>query len=198
MVGISAILTAAGESIRMGRPKPLLPWHGVTLLEYQIRSLTNAGVAQVVVVLGHQAELFAPYAKGPGVRSVLNPQYRLGKTTSIKAGLQGIAPDADGILLLAVDQPRTKEIISTLISAHLESDSLITSPRYQGHGGHPLIFSSSLKDELERISEQRQGLREVFQAHRGHISEVELDDPLVRLDINTPEDYEAAKSRYGA
>ena len=198
MAGISAILTAAGESTRMGRPKPLLPWHGVTLLEYQIRTLTDAGVAQVVVVLGHQAELFAPYAKGPGVRSVVNPQYRLGKTTSIKAGLQSIAPDADGILLLAVDQPRTKEIISTLIRAHLESDALIISPRYQGHGGHPLIFSFSLKEELERISEERQGLREVFQAHRGHISEVELDDPLVRLDINTPEDYEAAKSQYGA
>ena len=182
----------------MGRPKPLLRWHGLTLLEYQIRSLTDAGSAEVVVVLGHQADLIAPYAKGRGVRSVVNPQYRLGKTTSIKAGLSNIALDADGILLLAVDQPRTREIISTLIQAHLDSNALITSPRVQGHGGHPLIFSASLKGDLERISEQGQGLRQVFQAHSGHITEVDLDDPLVRLDINTPEDYEAAKKRHGA
>lgn len=198
MPGISAILTAAGESTRMGRPKPLLRWHGLTLLEYQIHSLTVAGSAEVVVVLGHQADLIAPYAKGPGVRCVLNADYAVGKTTSIKAGLSSIAPDADGILLLAVDQPRTSKIISTLIQAHLDSNALITSPRIQGHGGHPLIFSSSLKGDLERISEHRQGLRQVFQAHSGHITEVEFDDPLVRLDINTPEDYEAAKKRYGA
>ena len=197
MGGVSAILTAAGESTRMGRPKPLLPWQGTTLVEYQVQSLTQAGAAEVVVVLGHESDAVAPYVKGPCSRWVLNPDYRLGRTSSIRAGLSAIDPDADAILLLGVDQPRTEKIVSAVIDAHARLGALITSPRYRGRGGHPLIFSASLKDELQSISEEGQGIRQVFDAHRGDVSEVEIDDSLVRLDLNTPEAYKAAKARYG-
>ena len=193
MGGVSAILTAAGESTRMGRPKALLPWQGATLLEYQIACLTDGGAAEVVVVLGHEARAVAPFVKGSLARSVVNPDYLQGKTTSIKAGLRSIDPAADAILLLAVDQPRTAEIVSSVIEAHFAAGAVITSPRYQGRGGHPLIFPSSLKGELEAISEETEGLRKVFQAHRNQVTELVLDDPIVRLDLNTPEEYEEAK-----
>ena len=195
---ISAILTAAGESTRMGRPKALLDWHGVTLVEYQTASLLSAGVAEVVVVLGHQHELIDSYVKGTAVRHVVNHEYRQGKTTSIKAGLRAVNAKAEGILLLAVDQPRPPEIISTIIDAHLGTEALITSPRHRGRGGHPLIFSLRLRAELESISEEKQGIREVLGAHRGEVNEVEIDDPVVLLDLNSPEAYEEAKARYGA
>jgi len=194
----SAILTAAGESTRMGRPKPLLPWHGVPLVEYQVASLSEAGVAEVIVVLGHRHELVVPHVRGPGVRHVLNPDYRQGKTTSIKTGLRHVDSGATGILLLAVDQPRPPGIIAAVIAAHIQNDGLITSPRYRGHGGHPLLFSARLRDELQAITEEKQGIREVVQAHIGEINEVAIDDPIVRLDINSPEEYEEARARYGA
>ena len=179
----------------MGRPKSLLPWHGVTLIEYQIRCLLNGGASEVIAVLGHEANTVVPHVNGPSVRHVLNPDYRLGKTTSIKVGIRHIDPHADAILLLAVDQPRTSDIISTVIQAHRQNDALITSPRYQGHGGHPLVFSASLKEELARISEEKQGIREVFEAHSGEIYMLEIDDPIIRLDLNTPEAYEKAFSK---
>ena len=194
---ISAILTAAGESTRMGRPKPLLPWRGVALVEYQTASLLDAGVAEVIVVLGHRHQLVAPHVKGPGVRHVVNPDYRRGKTTSIKAGLRHIDPAATDILLLAVDQPRPPEVIAAIVTAHIQKNALITSPRYQGHGGHPLVFSARLRDELEAITEEKQGVREVIQAHRAEVNRVPIDDPVVRLDINSPEEYEEARTRYG-
>ena len=195
---ISAVLTAAGESTRMGRPKALLEWHGVTLVEYQTASLLSAGVAEVVVVLGHRHELIAPYVRGTGVRHVVNGEYRQGKTTSIKAGLRGADPEAEGILLLAVDQPRPPEIISSILDAHLRAEALMTSPRHRGRGGHPLVFSSMLRAELESISEEKQGIRGVFAAHRAEVHEVEIGDPVVRLDLNSPEAYEEARARYGA
>lgn len=197
MDGVSAIITAAGESSRMGFPKPLLEWHGVTLVEYQIRSLLCAGVAEVIVVLGHKADEVMPYVVGDRVRCVLNPDYRLGKATSVKAGVNDISV-ADAVLLLAVDQPRTPALISRVISTHAALGSLITSPRYQGHGGHPLIFSATLIPELQRISEEKQGVREVFEAHRSEVHEVQIDDPMIRLDFNTPEAYDDAKKRYSA
>ena len=195
---VSAILTAAGESTRMGLPKPLLSWHAMLLVEYQIASLIDAGVAEVVVVLGHRHELVASHVKGPGVRLVVNPDYRQGKTTSIKAGLRHIDPAATEVLLLAVDQPRPPEIIAAVMSSHLREKALITSPRYRGHGGHPLLFSARLRDELEAITEEGQGVREVVQAHLADVNRVPIDDPIVRLDINSPEEYEEARARYGA
>ena len=182
----------------MGSPKSLLSWHGVTLVEYQTASLVSAGVAEVVVVLGHLHELVAPYVRSPRARCIVNHQYRQGKTTSIKAGLQSADPNAQGILLLAVDQPRPPETISTIIEAHLGSDALITSPRCRERGGHPIVFSRLLRRELESISEEGQGIREVFRAHRNEVNEVVIDDPVVLLDLNSPAAYEEAKARYGA
>ncbi len=198
MAGISAILTAAGESTRVGRPKPLLLWSGVPLVEYQTRSLVEAGVAEVVVVLGHLAGDVEPYVRGPGVRHVLNRDYRRGKATSIRVGLGAISRDAEGVLLLAVDQPRPAHLVSAVILAHLESDALITSPRHRGRGGHPLVFAASLRSELEAISEEGNGIREVFERHRERVTEIEIDDPIIRLDINTLEEYERARATYGA
>ena len=198
MARISAILIAAGESTRMGYPKPLLSWHGVTLVEYQTASLVEAGATEVVVVLGHKHELVMPHVNGPGVRYVVNPRYRHGKTTSIKAGLHSLDPHADDFLLLAVDQPRPTEVVAAVLQAHLNADALITSPTYQGYGGHPLVFSTRLRNELEAISEERQGIRDVFRAHRSEVNEVAIDNPIVHLDLNTPETYEAARKRYCA
>ena len=109
---ISAVLTAAGESTRMGSPKPLLIWHGVSLVQYQVSCLFDSGVSDVIVVLGHRADEVVPYVEKSGARHVINPHYREGKTTSIKAGLKCVSSDADAVLYLAVDQPRTKEIIA--------------------------------------------------------------------------------------
>ena len=182
----------------MGSTKPLLYWHGVTLLEYQISALLAGGGAEVVVVLGHEAETLVAHVERTDARFVVNSAYKLGKSTSITVGLRAIDPDAEAVLLLAVDQPRTPKIVLEVIRTHAKSGTLITSPRFEGHGGHPLIFSASLKSELGRISEDKQGIREVFEAHRHQVAEVHTDDPMVRLDLNTPDEYEAAKLRYGA
>ena len=193
MANISAILLAAVESTRMGRLKALLDWQGKTLLEWQIQTMTDAGAAEVIVVLGHSAHELAPYVKGQRVISVVNSQYRKGKTTSIKAGLTSVDTKTEGVLLLAVDQPRPLDIIKNVIREHADARALITAPRHNGHGGHPVAFHTSLKSELEAISEENMGIREVMSRHESEIHWVDFDTPIVRLDINTPQAYEEAK-----
>ncbi len=182
----------------MGRPKPLLEWYGVPLVRFQIDSLFEAGVREIVVVLGHESGLVAGHVSGDCVRSVVNADYRHGKTTSVLRGIFAADPDATDLLLLAVDQPRPAWVVKRVIESHVEKDALITSPRYQGRGGHPLVFSATLRRELESITDEGQGVREVFDVHRGEVNEVMFDDPIVRLDLNTPEEYEAARVKYGA
>ena len=193
MEGISAILLAAGESTRMGRLKALLPWQGATLIEYQVGSLLSAGVADLVVVVGHRGdEVSAPIAGRQGVTTVVNPDYRQGKTTSIKAGLSAISANATAILVLAVDQPRPPDILRAVIEAHEARSPLITSPVYGGRGGHPMIFHARLLPELSAITEEGEGLREVTRRYASDIYRLEMDDPVVRVDVNTPENLQAA------
>ena len=61
-----------------------------------------------------------------------------------------------------------------------------------------LLFSATLRGELESITDEGQGVREVFDVHRGEVNEIMFDDPIVRVDLNTPEEYEAARAKYGA
>jgi molybdenum cofactor cytidylyltransferase len=182
----------------MGRPKPLLPWRGTTLIEYQVDSLFQAGISQIVVVLGHESAAVARFVDERSARRVVNESYRNGRTGSIKTGLAAVDTDADAVLFLGVDQPRTPDLIRQIVEAHTQRNALITSPRYQGRGGHPLVFSISLREELASTSEENQGVREVFRRHHGEVNEVEIDDPMVRLDLNTPDDYEKARAIYDA
>ena len=108
MARVSAILTAAGEWTRMGRPKPLLPWRGTTLVEHQVdMPYWRAGATRWSSCWDTPPTRLLRYSGATASVPVVNPDYRLGKTTSIKAGLAHVDPAASAILLLAVDQPRT-------------------------------------------------------------------------------------------
>ena len=205
----SAILLAAGVSRRMGTLKALLDWQGRPLIIHQIVALREAGADEVIVVLGHRSdELQARigvnrdvYDLG-GVRCVTNEDYAQGKTTSIKAGLWALGPSADpnaAIVMLNVDQPRSSGIIEqTLAVHHSRPDTLITIPTCRGKGGHPIVVSRRLYDELIAIDEQSQGMRAVTERYRDCTQRVELSAPELLWDVNTPEQYQAAVRAWGA
>ena len=158
----------------MGRPKPLLEWRGVPLVRFQIDSLLDAGAHEVVVVLGHESNLVARHVSGDRVRSVVNADYRHGKTTSVLRGILSADPDATDLLLLAVDQPRPAWAVKRVIESHVERDALITSPRYQGRGGHPLVFSATSSrgagvDHRRGAGSARGVRRSSRRSERGHV-----------------------------
>ncbi len=190
---VGAILLAAGESRRMGQLKALLPWQGATLIEYQLTQLRAAGIASVVVVVGHEVErVRAAVEPFPGLTIVENPRYLEGKAGSIRAGAAALPDTVSAILVHAVDQPRRAKTLAALIDAHLQRDSLITLPVFRGRRGHPPVFSPRFRAELGNVSEEGQGMREILVRHASEISEVELDDLEVLCNLNTPEDYQRA------
>ena len=204
----SAILLAAGASRRMGSLKALLDWQGRPLIIHQIAALRAGGAAEVIVVLGHRAdELQARigansdvYAAG-NVRCVINRDYFRGKTTSIIAGLRAISPpsatgDGEGsIMLLNVDQPRSPAVLRQVLDAHhANPGALITIPTCGGQGGHPIVARRHLYAELLAITEETQGMRALTERHRQRTQRVELGAPELLWDVNTPEQYRAARN----
>ena len=199
MDGISSILLAAGESTRMGTLKALLPWQGLTLIEYQLNSLKKCGVNQITVVLGYRNTDIAERIKTyHGVDIIFNQNYLEGKTTSIKAGASNINPSSSSILILSVDQPRPPELISRILVSHIASNKLITFPTYHGKGGHPILFDISLLPAINEITEEEEGLRKITSLHADSVNRVSVEDPIATLDLNTPSAFEDAVHRFGS
>ena len=181
----------------MGRPKPLLEWFGQSLVEAQIEALLGGGADDVFVVTGKSDAQVAPVLAGrPRVHRVHNPDFAEGKTTSVKAGVAAAPRDAVAIVLLAVDQPRPAWVVRKVVESHLASGAPVTSPRFDGHGGHPLVFSGALRDELLAISESAEGIREVVRRHGASMNRVDFESAVVRLDLNTLDAYEQALKAY--
>ena len=194
MCSSDLILLAAGESSRMGQLKALLPWRNTTLLEHQLSSLLDAGVEQIVVVVGHDADSLKPLIEAvEGASWTLNNDYLQGKTTSLKTGVAALAGQAiSDVLLLNVDQPRNAATVRTLLERHQASSFRITIPTHGGKGGHPILISAELLPELAEIDEESQGLKAVVRRYVYATERFELDDPSVLWDLNTPEQYQKA------
>ncbi len=181
----------------MGVPKALLDWFGTSLVNAQINALINGGLDRVIVVTGaHHKEISNELPEDAKVFAVNNPDWFKGKTTSIKAGLSAISDVCETIVLLAVDQPRPAWVVKRALESHIASARPVTSPRYSGHGGHPLFFDASLLPELSNISEEWEGVREIMKRYEDTMNRVYFDNRVVRLDLNTPKDYADAITIY--
>ena len=178
----------------MSRPKPLLPWEGGTLLAYQVRELVAAGVEDIIVVLGHQAESIRPSVP-QSARAVVNGAYREGRASSLRAGAAALPDGAGPIVVLNVDQPRPRDVTRTLLDAHVDSGSAITVPVSGARRGHPTVLDGALLDELRAASEDEQGLRGIIARHENDIHKIE-SQPVVLLDINTPIEYQEARETF--
>ncbi|HEY5626090.1 MAG TPA: nucleotidyltransferase family protein [Dehalococcoidia bacterium] len=187
-MSVAAILLAAGESRRMGVAKPLLAWRGATLIEYQIAQLHEAGVDDVIAVLGHRAEEILPPVTASGARGVVNENYREGRASSLRAGAAE-AEGAETIVVISVDQPRPAAVTRRLLAEHTSG---ITVPSHGGRRGHPVVLDGALLPELREVSEATLGLRAIITRHAAEVREVPFDSPGVLVDLNTPEDYERA------
>ena len=193
---ISAILLAAGESTRMGEPKALLPWRGTTLIEYQVRQLSEAGIEEIVVVMGHAADEIRE--KVPEIaRVVVNLHYEEGRATSLRAGAGALPDNAHPIVVLNIDQPRPAELLRSLLAAHEAGASPISRPAFEGQHGHPPVLDGLLLDELRAVEEASLGLRGVMTAHANEVADIDLRDDCVLVSFNTPEEYAGALAKFG-
>lgn len=183
----------------MSTPKSLLDWFGKPLVVAQVESLIDAGIDSVVVVAGAVVSPLQRLSDGmPSVHVVVNRDYKSGKASSVRTGARALDPQCDNIVLLAVDQPRPPWVIRRVLSRHVSAGALITSPRFQGHGGHPIVFSAALRHELESVSDELEGVRDIISRHPHGVNGVEFDSPIVRVDLNTPEDYQTALETYAS
>ena len=186
---IVGIVLAAGDSSRMGRPKQLLMFRGKTLLECVVDSALGSALARTVVVLGHQAAELEALLAGREVDVVVNPRYRQGQGTSVRAGLQRVGAESAAVIFLLGDQPLVSAAtIDWLITAYRQGSAPIIQPVFEGRRGNPVLFGRETFPALAALGDD-ENARSIFERFAGRIVRVPVDDPYIHFDIDTAEDY---------
>ncbi len=194
---VAAVILAAGLSRRLGQPKLLLPFEGRSLIRRTTEQVSAAGEGQweaVVVVLGHEAAKVQQELAGLDVRTVFNPRFAMGMSTSLVAGLQAVSPQAEGAMIFLGDQPLVStEVVRSVLTMFRKSNRPIIAPVYDGMRGNPVLFSRSVFSELMTV-EGDQGGREVVMRNPNRVEPVVFSSGLAPRDVDTWEDYETLQT----
>lgn len=198
---ISAIILAAGQSRRMGQPKLLLPWGNVTVLEQVMSVFEDAGIEDILVITGGANEqiqkIISKCSEKSPVRSVYNKDYEHGEMlSSIRCGLRTLAETASGAAMISLgDQPQVQEgSVWAVRNAFLQTGNPLVVPSYQMRRGHPWLMARPLWSEFLEMGAVRTP-RDFLNAHAKDIHYVNLESPSILVDLDTPEEYRAARPK---
>lgn len=193
---IASIVPAAGRSERMGQPKLILAIAGQTVIARLVQTLRQGGAEPVVVV--------TPPREAPGAGLLIDEADRAGALVvvaesrppemrvSFELGLAHLERSAHPsvILLCPADSPGiTPSVVAQLVEQAQKVPEAILIPTFQGRRGHPIVlpWGMALKSrELPRGA----GLNSLVALHAAEVVEVEVAEPGVLDDLDTPEDYQ--------
>lgn len=190
---IGALVLAAGESRRMGRQKLLLPFGERTVVEAVVATALGSRADRVTVVLGADATDVRKKLETSGAAFAVNEEYERGMLSSVQAGFKALPADTEAVVVMLGDQPfLPAAVVDAVIGAYRESGKGIVIPVFRGRRGHPVLVDMKYRDNVLGL-DPADGLRQLMRAHPGDIIEVEAEDAAILRDMDTPEDYRAAK-----
>ncbi len=189
---LSALVLAAGQSERMGRPKPLLPFGNQTCLSLVLDACKGAGIEEIIVVLGSDEKEIRREVDLKGVQWYRNMHPERGQTSSLKIGLSNMDKEADAFFIFPADYPLVRPyILKTLNAAYRggEKWKRIFVPTFGGRRGHPVLIDKVLRPTFRALGEEEPA-HKVIRSQEANVEMVKVRDPAVILDIDTALDYD--------
>ena len=187
---IGIIILAAGESIRLGKPKQLLEYEGKSLLRRSVEAALECECEKVVVVLGFKAEELAKEVGDLPVNIARNDNWAEGISSSIKTGLARLLetnPDIGAVVIMLCDQPFVNEkTIRSLVDTFQARGKPIVAAEYDGVVGVPALFDREMFDELLKLDGDT-GARAVIRRSVGD-NVATVPAPEAAFDVDTPAD----------
>ena len=182
----AAIVLAAGNSSRLGRPKQLVVFRDETLVRRAARLALEAGAHPVIAVVGAEREPCRAALEDLPVAVVPNPEHAEGMGSSLRSGmaaLANLAPSAERVLVLVCDQPLLRlEHLQALLAA----PGTIAAAQYGGRLAVPAVFSREHFPALAAATGD-QGARFLLRSHPA----TPVPMPEAAVDIDRPEDLRA-------
>ena len=196
MTSLAALVLAAGGSVRLGRPKQLLDWGGVPLLEFVVAGVSTWPVDEIAVVLGAEADRILDAVDLKGAFAVVNPEWEEGLASSLRVGLDALArnPQITGALIVLGDQPGVDaDVVNQLVGEFETSGRPVVIPKYRYTRGNPVIVARQLWPRLMSL-EGDHGAANLFRAHPEWVHEVWIDH-LPPRDVDTEVDVAELRPR---
>jgi len=186
---IAGLILAAGASVRLGRPKQLLPYGDGVILDAVLTTARACGFAQIVLALGGSADAVRGSVDTTGCDVAVNPDYDSGCSSSIATALPALHPRTDVIVLLLGDQPGMRaDNVRRLIDGRGESPIAVC--RYDDGVGHPFAFDRSVLPDLAALHGDK-GVWRLLEQRATDVAEVRVPGA-VPLDVDTEADYSRA------
>lgn len=188
-VAVHGVVLAAGTSSRYGAENKLLQRvDGEPIVRRAARTLLEAGVEEVVAVVGHEADAVREALDGLDVRLRENEAYEAGQSTSVREGVRDAADwDADAVLIALGDMPFVAPAsVTALLRAYEAWDASALAAAYEGQRGNPVLFDARHFDALADVDGDVGGRDILLTADDAAL--VETGDPGVRRDVDEPSD----------
>jgi CTP:molybdopterin cytidylyltransferase MocA/xanthine/CO dehydrogenase XdhC/CoxF family maturation factor len=190
----AAVVLAAGLSRRMGaQNKLLLPVAGEPMIRRVVSNVLAAGLVEVVVVLGHQAEDVRLVLAPLGVRCVVNADFESGQVSSVRVGLAALTQPVDAVMVCLGDQPLlgSADFERLCVAYRERPHGSILVPMRGNRRGNPVLFDwRSACETLERGTNF--GCRQFLDENPERVYRWQAPNDHYVRDVDAPEDYQAA------
>lgn len=178
----------------MGRPKALLSYQGRTFLEKLVSDYQQIGCQPIVVVLGRTAEHIRSVLDESEVSVRINTRPEDGPLSSIQIGLQTLPSDCSGFFVCPSDHPVVHvETLRSMIETWDHCASYAVKPRYGNRGGHPVLLGRAWREAVLDLP-LTSSLRELMRTRSSAVITMDVPDPGILMNVDTPEDYERLNS----
>lgn len=184
---VHTVVLAAGAGSRFGGGKLLATLDGRPVLQHVLDAVAAAGLTDVVVVLGHDAEAIDQGIVWRTEQRTVNPHPEQGLAGSLRIGAAAQAPGTDAILVVLGDQPRVMpDTIRALLDAPDDPAYPVVVPRYDDDRGRNPVFLREGALGLIGLAQGDRGLGPILMANESLVMEVEVAGS--NPDIDTRED----------
>jgi len=196
---ISAILLAAGQSLRMnGENKLTKEINGTPLIVYSIKNILGSAVNELIIVLGHDEKLIKDIVEPNNkIKFVYNDKFKDGVASSIKVGLNNISKKSEAFFICMGDMPNVNQnIYNKMIKSRFNyNKKLFTKnkkeifvPTYEENEGNPVFFSRFMKEKIMEINDDF-GAKKIIKLNNEKTLYIPFKSDGIILDFDTKDDF---------
>ena len=196
---ISAILLAAGQSLRMkGENKLTKEIDGHSLIVYSVKNILGSAISELIIVLGHDKDIIQNKIKpNKKIKFIYNDNFKDGVASSIKIGLDNISNNSEAFFICLGDMPNVNQNIYNKIIKSRYNFNKKTSPAYrkeifvptyEDKEGNPVLFSKFMKKKVMEINDDFDA-QKIIKINTNKTLYIPIKNDGIILDFNTEDDF---------
>lgn len=187
---VTGVILAAGQGLRMGQPKQLLPLGGKPMVWHVAAAACQAALGEVIVITGAYKEQVTQVLRDLPVKAIYNENWAQGQSTSVKKAVQSVRAEAQSVMFLLADQPLVDaELLINLVRTYQETGASILMPRCRNRPGNPVLFDiRTWRPALLQLTGD-EGARQIIRQQQKAVHYIEIPDEQLFFDVDTQLEY---------